>query len=155
MKIYIALGSNLGDRNAYLDRAVLEVAKTPGISGLKMSPVYETRPVGGPEGQENYLNAVMEIQTELAAREILNLLLKVEKGLGRERSVKNAPRTIDLDLIFYGDQVIEDRGLSIPHPRLHEREFVLRPLADLAPDFMHPVLKQSVRHLLTSIEQRA
>ena len=117
---------------------------------VKASSVYETDPVGGPL-QGKYLNAVWEIKTSFLPVELLNELLRLEKRMGRRRTVPNAPRIIDLDILFYGDEVIQRKGLQIPHPRLHERGFVLKPLAEIAPNFMHPVLKKTVRVLLKEL----
>lgn len=154
-QVFVALGSNLGDRREQIQKALQVLQGTAGISRVKMSRLYETDPVGGPAGQGKYLNGVIQFETDLSPQELLEHLLVIEKSLGRERSVKNAPRTIDLDLLFYGDNIIRDvrngrdrsLRLEVPHPRLHERTFVLRPLADLAPDLMHPVLKKTVKQM--------
>ncbi len=118
----------------------------------RISPVYETRPVGGPPGQGAYLNAVAELRTERDGHDLLNVLLAIEQGLGRVRQQRDAPRTIDLDLILYGDRIHADARLTVPHPRLHERLFVLQPLAQLAPGLLHPVLKRSVADLLADLQ---
>lgn len=147
---YLAVGSNLGDRENYLDQARQLISKTSGIYFLQASRIYETEPVGGPV-QGKYLNAVLEIETELAPETLLAVLLEIEKKLGRIRTVPNGPRTIDLDILFYGEQVIHLPGLQVPHPRLHMREFVLKPLMDLCPSKMHPQLHQTVRELYGSL----
>ena len=147
---YIGVGSNLGDRNSNLEKAKKYLESEKGISFLESSEIYETDPVGGP-AQEKYLNAVWWIETSLAPRPLLELLLGIEKKMGRVRSERNAPRMIDLDILFYGEAIIHEAGLDIPHPRLHERSFVLKPLSDLAPDWMHPVLKKTVQELLGKI----
>jgi 2-amino-4-hydroxy-6-hydroxymethyldihydropteridine diphosphokinase len=149
---YIALGSNLGDRRDYLERAVAALRQTAGVEVRRLSPVYETRPVGGPPGQGPYLNAVVEVQTTKAAHDLLDVLLGVEQSLGRAREQPAGPRMIDLDLVLYGDLVHADARLTVPHPRLHERAFVLRPLADLAPGLTHPALGRSVADLLALAE---
>ncbi|HZV07814.1 MAG TPA: 2-amino-4-hydroxy-6-hydroxymethyldihydropteridine diphosphokinase [Gemmataceae bacterium] len=157
---YIALGSNLGDRDDYLQRALAALRQTEGIDVTRVSPVYETRPVGGPAGQGAYLNAVAEVRTERSAQNLLDTLLAIEQSLGRERTggtgvppvERYGPRTIDLDLLFYGDLIHEDARLIVPHPRLHERLFVLQPLAQLAPGLVHPVLKQSIADLLDDLQ---
>jgi 2-amino-4-hydroxy-6-hydroxymethyldihydropteridine diphosphokinase len=149
---YIALGSNLGDRADYLERALTSLRQYDGIEVTRVSPVYETRPVGGPAGQGPYLNAVAEVRTQREAHELLEALLSIEQGLGRVRRERDGPRTIDLDLLLYGDLVHVDDRLIVPHPRLHERLFVLQPLAQLAPGFIHPVLKRSIADLLAELQ---
>ncbi len=125
---YVGLGANLGDREASIRRAAELIGAT------RLSPVIETEPWGY-EDQPRFLNAVAELETELAPRQLLGLLLDVERQLGRERTgPRYGPRTIDLDLLLYGDDAIDEPALQVPHPRLHERLFVLEPLAALAPD---------------------
>lgn len=143
---YIAVGSNLGNREDHMNQARQIISSLDQVKLIQSSKVYETEPVGGPK-QGKYLNAVWKIETSLGARELLQKLLQIEKKLGRVRTERNAPRTIDLDILFYENQVIEGPGLHIPHPRLHEREFVLKPLMDLCPDFVHPKLKKTVEEL--------
>jgi len=150
---YIALGSNLGDRLAYLDRALAELRGRPGVEVTRVSSVYETAPVGGPAGQGPYLNAVAELRTTLAAAGLLQLLLDVESGLGRVRAERDGPRTIDLDLLLYDDVVRDDPKLTLPHPRLHQRLFVLQPLAEIAPGLIHPLLKRTIADLLGNLLQ--
>jgi len=130
MLCYIGIGSNLGDREKYIKNAIEKLKETEGIEVKKISNIYETEPVGGPK-QGDYLNGVMEIETWLKPRELITELQKIEKQLGRIRSVKNAPRTIDLDILLYGDKKIDEPGLKVPHPRMHERDFVIKPLKDL------------------------
>lgn len=150
--VYIALGSNLGDRDDFLRRALTALRQTEGVEVTRVSPWYETRPVGGPAGQGPYLNAVAEVQSECGPHDLLAVLLNIEQQLGRERHEKDGPRTIDLDLLLYGDLVYEDTQLLVPHPRLHERLFVLHPLAQLAPGLLHPVLKRSIADLLAELQ---
>jgi 2-amino-4-hydroxy-6-hydroxymethyldihydropteridine diphosphokinase len=149
---YIALGSNLGDRGDYLKRALAALRQDAGIEVTRVSPVYETRPVGGPAGQGAYLNAVAEVRTERTPADLLDVLLTIETSLGRVRKERDGPRTIDLDLLLYGDRIHTDAHLTVPHPRLHERLFVLQPLAQLAPGLMHPVLKRSIADLLAELQ---
>lgn len=149
-RVYIGVGSNLGDRTSFLERAKSLAAKLPQTRFLKSSSLYETEPVGGPP-QGKYLNAVWEIETSLPPQELKEKLREIEAGLGRKRSFANAPREIDLDVLFYGAQVVKEANLRVPHPRLHERAFVLEPLTELAPDLRHPVLKKTVRELLGEI----
>jgi 2-amino-4-hydroxy-6-hydroxymethyldihydropteridine diphosphokinase len=132
MRAFVALGSNLGDRLANLQEAVDRLGKVAGIRVVRTSRVYETDPVGPP--QPDYLNAVVMVETLLSARELLEACLGVEQAMGRERSERWAPRTIDLDVLSYGQEEIDEPGLVVPHPRMHERGFVLVPLLELDPD---------------------
>src|SRR5262245_40143992 len=125
VKAYGALGGNLGDRHAHLHRALHALREHPAATPHRLSPFPDTAPVGGPPGQGPYLNAAAEIETTLSAEELLRLLLEVEQRLDRVRTERFGPRTIDLDLLLYGNLVREGRELTVPHPRMHEREFVL------------------------------
>ena len=139
---YIALGSNLGDRAQHLDQALQFLAQSPGVAVVKVSAYHETAPVGGPAGQGPYLNAAAELHTTLAADQLLRLLLDIENKLGRVRREHHGPRTVDLDLLLFGQEKITSTNpdLIVPHPRMHERLFVLEPLAQIAPLAVHPVL---------------
>jgi 2-amino-4-hydroxy-6-hydroxymethyldihydropteridine diphosphokinase len=149
-RVFLALGSNLGDRGRHLDEAVRALRASPGVGQVEISPVYETAPVGPPQGR--YLNAVASLTTTLPARALLDRLRAIERAAGRRRgSERNAPRTLDLDILFYGDECIDEDGLQVPHPRLQERAFVLTPLADLAPSLVHPRLGLSVAMLLDRV----
>jgi 2-amino-4-hydroxy-6-hydroxymethyldihydropteridine diphosphokinase len=148
---YVALGGNLGDRRAYLGQALAALRGRTGVVVTRVSSVYETAPVGGPPGQRPYLNSVAEVVTDLPADDLMRLLLEIEQGLGRVRAERDGPRTIDLDLLLYGDSVRSDAGLTLPHPRLHERLFVLQPLAEVAPGVVHPTLKRTAADLLADL----
>ena len=137
---FIGVGSNLGNRKKIIDDAQRALCRSSQICFVQSAPLYETEPVGGPP-QGLYLNTVWEVETPLEAKELLELLFQVELQLGRTREEKNGPRRIDLDLLFYGDEVINEPGLIVPHPRLHERWFVLKPLWDLRADLVHPIFK--------------
>lgn len=150
---YVAVGSNLGDRRAMMSQAQARLETNPGISVRKVSGIYETDPVGF-LAQGRFLNAVWELETELPPDDLLNALLAVEKELGRERKVKNGPRVIDLDLLAYDDYISERPELTLPHPRLHERYFVLKPFSDLNPEWVHPYLHRTVQELLSEVSCR-
>jgi 2-amino-4-hydroxy-6-hydroxymethyldihydropteridine diphosphokinase len=145
---YIALGSNLGDRSAYLDQALRLLREQPSVHVGRISSYHETEPVGGPPGQGPYLNAAAEIQTGLSPHELLRILMDVENRLGRVRQERFGPRTIDLDLLLYDNLILAEPDLTVPHPRLHERLFVLEPLAEIAPQALHPGLGQTALDLL-------
>lgn len=150
MRAYIALGSNLGDRAGYLLLALSRLSRLPQTRLSRLSRVYETDPVG-PPGQGPYLNLVAEVETALEAEPLLEALLATERSLGRERRERWGPRTIDLDLLLYGDVATDTASLSLPHPRLHQRAFVLAPLCDLIPEARHPLLGSSYRALLEAV----
>jgi 2-amino-4-hydroxy-6-hydroxymethyldihydropteridine diphosphokinase len=149
--IFIALGTNLGDRIANL-RTALD-ALPPQVVETRRSHIYETPPWGFTE-QPPFLNMVIEAETSLAPRALLDYLKMQEKALGRVKSFRNGPRQIDLDILFYADLLLENEDLIIPHPRLHQRAFVLVPLAEIAPQFEHPRLKKSITELLQEVDIR-
>ena len=139
-KVFVALGSNLGNRAAFLAAGREDLSRLPETSERAASSVYETAPVG-PVDQGAYLNAVVALETTLSASELLRRMLAIEASQGRTRDAETerfGPRTLDLDLLLYGDECLEEPGLEVPHPRLHERAFVLEPLCEVGPDLIHP-----------------
>jgi 2-amino-4-hydroxy-6-hydroxymethyldihydropteridine diphosphokinase len=149
---YLALGSNLGDRAANIRSAITQLA-APELRVTKLSTFLENPAIGGPPNSPDFLNAVAEIETSLDPHALLDRLLNTEAQLGRIRTHKWAPRTIDLDIIFYADQILASPRLTIPHPLMHQRAFVLKPLAEVAPNALHPILKQTATHLLKNFDE--
>lgn len=147
---YIAAGSNLGEREKVLREALAYLAGKPELSVLRTSPYYETRPQGF-AAQECFLNAVWEIETFLPPLLFFRILKETETFFGRRRILKNGPRSLDLDLLAFDRYIIRTRELTVPHPRMQERWFVLKPFSDVAPDWRHPVLGESVRELLNKV----
>ncbi|MFO7982160.1 MAG: 2-amino-4-hydroxy-6-hydroxymethyldihydropteridine diphosphokinase [Desulfuromonadales bacterium] len=151
----LGLGSNLGERLQLLQQARLGIDEHPGISLQGASPVFETAPVGGPADQPPFLNAAIEVGTTLPPEELLAWSRTVEERCGRIRGERWGPRLIDIDILFYGNLIIRQPELTIPHPRLHERRFVLVPLNELAPDFIHSVFGRTCRELLENLPSRS
>ena len=147
--VYLSLGSNIGDREGHLRKA-LEQLTAGGVRVLRVSPVYETEPVDV-TGQGWFLNQVAEAGTELFPLQLLAAAMRIERALGRVRTLPKGPRTIDIDILLYGSSRVKTAGLEIPHPRMAERRFVLAPLADLAPDLRHPITGKSVREMLDGV----
>lgn len=146
--IYLALGTNLGDRLANLRAAIAALA--PQVRAEAESRIYETPPWGFLD-QPAFLNMAIRAQTDLPPADLLAFLKQLETDLGREPTFRNGPRLIDIDILFYDDLILDTPPLVIPHPRLHERDFVLVPLADIAPNFVHPVVRQPIHALLDAL----
>jgi len=149
--VYLALGSNLGNRAANLKEAINSLS--PQMEVKAKSKVYETPPWGYAE-QEKFYNQVLRVQTYLEPEPLLKHLKRLEVALGRKASFQNGPRLIDIDILFYDDRVLNTPVLDIPHPHVHERGFVLLPMMDIAPDFVHPVTQRSVREMLAGCDLR-
>jgi 2-amino-4-hydroxy-6-hydroxymethyldihydropteridine diphosphokinase len=150
--VYIALGSNLGQRVLTLELATRQMVEEGGLVLTDRSPYYETEPEG-PQDQPRFINSVLRLRTDLAPKALLLRLQGVEKALGRQRGTRWGPRTIDLDILLYNDVIIKEEGLEIPHPRMHMRRFVLEPLCDIAPEVTHPLLGKTARELLKGLDQ--
>lgn len=148
--VYLALGSNIGNRLANLKNAISNL--TPQLNVKKKSPVYETPPWGFQE-QAAFLNQVIKAETYLEPEELLGHLKRLETALGREPSFQNGPRLIDMDILFFDDMIIDSPPLVIPHPRLHQRAFVLVPLNDIAPDLIHSLLNIPISELLLDVDR--
>ncbi len=136
-RAYVGLGANLGDREETLEQAVALLGAVPGAEVLALSTLHDTDPVGVVD-QPRFLNGAAAVDTTLSARELLDGLLAIERTLGRERGERWGPRIVDLDLLLYGDEIVDEPGLHVPHPRLHERRFALEPLAELDPELEIP-----------------
>ena len=152
-RVFIGIGSNEGERFDSISTAIGLLGAVPGVRVAQMAMIIETEPVGGPP-QDPYLNTVVELETSRPPRELLDALQRIERRLGRVPSPQRwSPRPIDLDLLLYDEQVIEEPGLSVPHPRMHERRFVLEPLAQLAPEAVHPLLRRTVASLCANLHR--
>lgn len=147
--IYLSLGSNIGDRQEFLETAIAKLGSK--ITDIVSSSVYETEPWGN-EDQESFLNICLRGQTSLSSEELLGFIKSVEKNLGRSHNQKWGPREIDIDILFYDNESIKSASLEIPHPYIAERAFVLIPLAEIAPGFIHPILKKSIGELASLID---
>lgn len=158
--VYLAIGSNVGDRQAHIQKAVALLRENENVQVLAVSGLIETEPEGaclpdrqGPI-QGKFLNGALKIKTDLMPVDLLAALKNIERRCGRTKAAPNAPRTMDLDILFYDDVVIvEGKTLSVPHVRLHERSFVLKPLSEIAPDLVHPRFQKTVRELLESLAE--
>ncbi len=150
-KLYIGIGSNLGDRGKNIADAINYIEQEKSLNLTKQSSLYETGAVGGPP-QGKFLNGALEVEANLPPRDLLETLKGIERKLGRDsKEVKWGPRAIDLDILLYDNLILNEPGLIIPHPLFHKRAFVLRPLAEIAPEVKHPVLKKTVKELFLEI----
>ena len=152
MKIAVALGSNLGDREGNLRGVTAALASL--LASLRVSSFHETKPVGVTTAQPLFLNAAAVGDSDLPAHTLLQRLLAIEASFGRERPYPRAPRTLDIDLILYGDEIIETPDVTVPHPRFRERRFVLEPLSEIAPDWIDPITGRSIAELLNALRHK-
>jgi 2-amino-4-hydroxy-6-hydroxymethyldihydropteridine diphosphokinase len=149
---YVGLGSNLGDREEMIQAALGAIARAPGVRLLRCSSIIETDPAGGPL-QGRFLNAVAEVEVDIDPRDLLHCLLEIEEGMGRVRAGRWGPRFIDLDLLLYGEEILKEGDLEVPHPRMQDRLFVLRPLAELDGSLRIPPGEETVEEILHRIER--
>jgi 2-amino-4-hydroxy-6-hydroxymethyldihydropteridine diphosphokinase len=144
--IYLSLGSNIGERAQNIALAI-DLLPSHGVRVVKESSMYETEPVDL-RAQEWFLNCIAEVETNLSPQDLMQVLLKIERSMGRERLVPKGPRIIDMDIVLYGAEIVKEPHLEIPHPRMADRRFVLAPFAEIAPEMIHPILKKTIRQLL-------
>ena len=147
-EVYLLIGGNMGDRMMYLTKAKKEIEKQCGQI-VQQSSVYETA-AWGMEEQAAFLNQVLEIETQLSPQQLLKAILTIEETLGRKRNIKYGPRLIDIDILLFGDAIIDVHGLKVPHPQMQHRRFVLEPLNEIAPEKIHPVLQKTIAQLLSA-----
>ncbi len=149
--VFIGVGSNVGDRIDFCDRAVTLLSLLPHSQVVGVSLLYETEPVNdhAKPGDDWFLNGVVQLETDITPKSLMTILREIERALGRDEDNRSGPRTIDLDILFYGQQVIDEPDLAVPHPRMHQRRFVLMPLSELDPLFLHPLLRRTVNQLLS------
>ena len=152
-RAFVAFGSNMGERRDYIEKALTAMKEHKRIRVKKISSVYETKPYGGVE-QEDFLNGAVMMDTLLYPKELLAFLQDLEKRAGRERTIHWGPRTLDLDILFYGDRRIWEADLTVPHPDMKNRDFVLKPMAEIAPYFIHPVYGKTMKEMLKELNQK-
>ena len=153
MDVYLGIGSNIGEREIFIKKALEALDRKEGIRVMRVSSFYETEPIGGPP-QGAHINAAIAIETDLEPIDLLITLKEIEKELGRKKTVvRNSPRQIDLDILLYGDQKLSEGGLTIPHPNLHERRFVLCPLNEIASMVIHPLFKKTIKELYEDLSE--
>lgn len=152
-RVFVAFGSNMGEKERYIDQGIRELGENRDIRVIKVSDLLRTKPYGGVE-QDDFLNGVAEIDTLLTPGELLRTLHEIEAKAGRERTLRWGPRTLDLDIIFYDKLVYEDEELIIPHVDMQNRDFVLKPMAELQPNFRHPILQKTMQELLNVLNER-
>ncbi len=155
-KIFVGFGSNQGDRVDFCDRAVTLLGLLPHSQVIAVSSLYETEPVAdaGAPGEGWFLNGVVQLETDITPQSLLAVCREIERSLGRDPEHRSGPRTIDLDILLYGDRMFQDKELTVPHPRFHLRRFVLEPLVELEPALVHPALKLTVSHLLAQLTDK-
>jgi 2-amino-4-hydroxy-6-hydroxymethyldihydropteridine diphosphokinase len=146
--VYLSLGSNLGDRKAQLEEAMDRLARLGKVTAA--SSFYETEPVEV-TNQPRFLNCAVKLETEKMPRQLLKAILDLERDMGRRRTQSKGPRNIDIDILLFGSSIVETKGLTIPHPAMHKRRFVLEPLAEIAPEVRHPVLKKTIREMIDAL----
>jgi 2-amino-4-hydroxy-6-hydroxymethyldihydropteridine diphosphokinase len=146
MEVYLSLGSNIGNRLLIIRSALERIGENPFFSDIVVSRLYLTEAIGF-FNQRDFMNCALRLETELSAQELLREINKIEEEFGRRREIKWGPRTLDIDIIFYGDRIVQEPELIIPHPEMHKRRFVLQPLTELCPGFIHPVLKRTIKIL--------
>lgn len=152
-RVYLSLGSNIGDKRKNLLEAIRKIGELENTEVVKSSTILETEPFGYLE-QDNFLNACLEVKTLMTAQEFLKVILQIELDMGRVREIKWGPRIIDIDMLFYDKEVIEEDNLAVPHPWICEREFVLDPLSEIAPNYIHPLEKKTITMLVRKLKER-
>ena len=151
---FIALGANVGDRESSIRTALDKLRQTPGVEVVRVSSLLENPAEGMGDDVPDFLNAAAEVHTTLGSHALLHRLLEIEREMGRQRKERWEPRTIDLDLLLYGSQIISSQELIVPHPLMHERRFVLEPLAEIAPQCVHPTLQMTIAGLMENLTSR-